>query len=61
MGPWHGLEFGRLMYCNFLKFAHGNGGAGVDPNSKDPYQPGVQDEAIIPTDFNLVRYHLLFS
>lgn len=49
------------MYCNFLKFAHGNGGAGVDPNSKDPYQPGVQDEAIIPTDFNLVRYHLLFS
>ena len=28
--------------------------AGVDPNSKDPYKPGVEDEAIVPTDFNLV-------
>jgi len=28
--------------------------AGVDPNSKDPYLAGVQDEAIVPTDFNLV-------
>jgi hypothetical protein len=44
-----------------MSVALDDGGAGVDPNSKDPYQPGVQDEAIVPTDFNLVRCHSLLS